>query len=58
MDNLDLKEKLWGGIFGVVAIIAAFLEMFVDGIGKLLLPWENGLKKIIYLGNTLGKNSS
>lgn len=32
MGDLDLKEKLWGGIFGVLAIIAAIGEMFANGI--------------------------
>lgn len=30
--KLDLKEKLWGGIFGVVAILAAFFEMYASGV--------------------------
>lgn len=32
MDKLDSKEKIWGGIFGVIAIIAALAEMLVSGI--------------------------
>lgn len=32
MDKLDIKEKIWGGIFGVVAIIAAIIEMFANGL--------------------------
>lgn len=32
MDTLDFKEKIWGGIFGVVAILAALGEMIVNGI--------------------------
>lgn len=32
MEDLDLKEKLWGGIFGVLAIIAALGEMLANGI--------------------------
>ena len=32
MEKLDLKEKLWGGIFGVVAILAAFFEMYSSGV--------------------------
>lgn len=32
MDKLDFKEKIWGGIFGVVAIFAALGEMIVNGI--------------------------
>ena len=32
MDKMDRDEKLWGGIFGVVAIAAAIAEMFINGI--------------------------
>lgn len=32
MDKLDIKEKIWGGIFGVVAIAAAIAEMFIGGV--------------------------
>lgn len=32
MDKFDFEEKVFGGIFGVVAIIAAIAEMFVNGI--------------------------
>ena len=32
MENLDFKEKLWGGIFGAVAILAAITELFCGGI--------------------------
>ena len=32
MDKLDLKEKILGGIFGVIAIISAIVEMFANGI--------------------------
>lgn len=32
MDKIDLGEKVWGFIFGVIAIIAAVLEMFANGI--------------------------
>lgn len=32
MDKLDFQEKVWGFIFGIVAIIAAIIEMFVNGI--------------------------
>ena len=32
MDKLDRDEKLWGGIFGIVAIVAAIAEMFINGI--------------------------
>lgn len=34
MEDLDLKEKLWGGIFCLIAIIAAIGEMFVNGISE------------------------
>jgi hypothetical protein len=32
MDNFDIKEKLWGGIFGLIAILAAVAEMFLNGL--------------------------
>lgn len=32
MDKLDLQEKIWGFIFGIIAIIAACLEVVVNGI--------------------------
>ena len=32
MDNLDLKEKVWGGIFGIVAIVAAIAEMITSEV--------------------------
>jgi len=32
MDKMDRDEKLWGGIFGVIAIAAAFAEMFINGV--------------------------
>lgn len=32
MEKLDLKEKLWGGIFGVISILAAIGEMFTKGV--------------------------
>ena len=32
MDKIDIQEKIWGGIFGVVAIIAAIAEMFANGV--------------------------
>lgn len=32
MDKLDIQEKVWGGIFGGIAIIAAIAEMFFNGI--------------------------
>lgn len=32
MDKLDIQEKLWGGVFGVIAIVAAIGEMFVNGV--------------------------
>lgn len=32
MDTMDLREKLWGGLFGVIAIVAALGELFVNGV--------------------------
>lgn len=32
MDKIDLQEKILGGIFGVIAIIAAVAEMFASGV--------------------------
>lgn len=32
MDKLDMQEKIWGGIFGLVAILAAIAEMLANGI--------------------------
>ena len=32
MDKNDLQEKIWGFVFGVIAIIAAISEMLVGGI--------------------------
>lgn len=32
MDKIDFQEKIWGFIFGVIAIIAAISEMLVNGI--------------------------
>ena len=32
MDKLDIKEKIWGGVFGVAAILAAIAEMIANGI--------------------------
>jgi hypothetical protein len=32
MDSLDYKEKVLGGIFGIITIVAAFLEMLEAGI--------------------------
>ena len=32
MDKLDLQEKIWGGIFGVIAILAAIAELIAGGI--------------------------
>jgi len=32
MDRIDFQEKKWGFIFGVIAIIAAIVEMIVSGI--------------------------
>ena len=34
MEHLDLKEKIWGGIFGLIAIAAAIAEMIVSGISS------------------------
>ncbi|SDM56276.1 hypothetical protein [Acetanaerobacterium elongatum] len=32
MDKLDIKEKIWGGIFGIIAVIASIGEMIANGI--------------------------
>ena len=32
MDKLELQEKIWGGIFGVIAILAAIAELIAGGI--------------------------
>lgn len=32
MDKMDRDEKLWGGIFGIIAIVAAIAEVFVNGV--------------------------
>lgn len=32
MDNMDRDEKLWGGIFGIIAIVAAVTEIFINGV--------------------------
>lgn len=32
MDNMDRNEKVWGGIFGIIAIIAAIAEIFINGV--------------------------
>ena len=32
MDKIDFQEKVLGGIFGGIAIIAAIAEMFINGI--------------------------
>ena len=32
MEKLDFREKFWGGIFGVLAIIAVVAEVFVNGV--------------------------
>lgn len=32
MDKLDIQEKIWGGILGMIAIIAAIAEMFANGL--------------------------
>ena len=31
MDKLDFQEKVWGGIFAIVAVAAAIVEMFISG---------------------------
>ena len=32
MDNMDRDEKVWGGVFGIIAIIAAIAEAFINGV--------------------------
>ena len=32
MDKLDFKEKVWGFIFGIIAIASAVAEMISGGI--------------------------
>lgn len=32
MDKMEFQEKVWGGIFGIVAIIAAIAEAIVSGV--------------------------
>ena len=32
MDKIDIQEKIWGGILGMVAIIAAVIEMIANGL--------------------------
>ena len=32
MDKMDNIEKLWGGLFGIAAIVAAIVEMFINGV--------------------------
>ena len=32
MEQLDYQEKVWGGILGVIAILATLVEMLVNGI--------------------------
>ena len=32
MDKMERDEKLWGSIFGIVAILAAIVEMCINGI--------------------------
>ena len=32
MDKLDLQEKIWGGVFGIIAILAAIAELITGGI--------------------------
>lgn len=34
MSKLDLREKLWGGIFGIISILAAIGEMFIKGVSS------------------------
>jgi hypothetical protein len=34
MEKLDVNEKLWGGIFGLISILAAFGEMFIKGVSS------------------------
>ena len=31
MDKMERDEKLWGGILGIIAILAAIAEMFING---------------------------
>lgn len=31
MDKLDFQEKVWGGIFAIIAVAAAIVEMFIGG---------------------------
>lgn len=37
MDKLDFKEKLWGGIFGAIAIAAAIVEMLLNGVSAVTI---------------------
>ena len=32
MDKIDFQEKIWGFIFGIIAIVAACLEVVVNGV--------------------------
>ena len=32
MEKLDFKEKFWGGVFGVIAILAAIAELLIGGV--------------------------
>lgn len=32
MDKLDRDEKLWGGILGIISILAAVAEMLINGV--------------------------
>lgn len=32
MDKMEFQEKFWGGIFGIIAIIAAIVEAIANGI--------------------------
>lgn len=34
MDKLEIKEKVWGGIFGAAAILAAIAEMIANGVSN------------------------
>lgn len=31
MEKLDFQEKIWGGIFAIIAVAAAIVEMFIGG---------------------------
>lgn len=32
MEKMERDEKLWGGIFGIIAIVAAIAEIFINGV--------------------------